>query len=666
MKLRKTACLAVALLLATWLFPVFSPALAAGTGFYRVSGQQILDPDGNPTVLKGISFGNTNYGNPSDISMGPVNDHDAGSYFELAAMGLDHVRFEINYGLFEDDDAPYQYKQPGFDWLDQNIQWAKDAGMHLIITMKHPQGGYQASSSQMDGPDDGGKSLWVGEGYEENQARLVALWTEIARRYADEPTIIGYGLINEPVVPEKSTAQQTVDQLKSLYQRIADGIRSVDSNHILFAERLLTWFNAEDYNATNWNLMGDMDTMFLINDSNTVYEFHFYEPLMFTHQGADWMPQYEDLEIAYPSDTVVRFTCSDWSSKALFKGQEKERDGEWTYFESEPVTLTDGYNFLQLQAGAAGLGGGTVWFDDLQITRTGADGTVTVVEAHDFSDGLGQFGDSYFQNGGSTQWDSQVGRGGAGGSLRISGASGAWDNANSWNQVFLDPGFTYRVSGWVKGGNGQQAPQVSCLYAEELWRLDGDYLRYMLGQYLQFGAKNNVPLFVGEWGLHKNCYDRGAETYVRDLTALFREYGLSSNYHSYHDATFGLYLAEEWQMRPARNETLYGLLTCYYGQMPQGNAILYGAAGDGQVIVYLENQEPGLLLAAVLDTDGRMTALQILPVTARAGYTVLSLPGCNSGDPIRCFFLDPSTFAPLCAALNQEGAMFPVAPAGRV
>ena len=53
-----------------------------------MSGQQILDPEGNPAVLKGISFGNTNYGNPSDISLGPVNDHDAGSYFELAAMGL--------------------------------------------------------------------------------------------------------------------------------------------------------------------------------------------------------------------------------------------------------------------------------------------------------------------------------------------------------------------------------------------------------------------------------------------------------------------------------------------------------------------------------------------------------------------------------------------------
>lgn len=647
MKARQIACLTAAFLFVTLLFPAFSPASASDAGFYRVSGQQIVDPNGDPVVLKGISFGNTNYGNPSDISMGPAADHDAGSYFELAAMGLDHVRFEINYGLFEDDNAPYQYKQSGFDWLDQNIQWAKDAGIHLILTMKHPQGGYQASTSQMDGPDDGGKSLWVGEGYEENQARLVALWTEIARRYADEPTIIGYGLINEPVVPQKATAQETVAQLKDLYQRIADGIRSVDTNHILFVERLLTWFNADDYNATDWNLMGDMDTLFLIDDSNTVYEFHFYEPLSFTHQGADWLPQYQDSDIAYPSDTVVRYTCSDWSSKALFQGQEVRTEGEWTYFESEPITLTDRYNFLQLQAAVPGLNGGTVWFDDLQITRKGSDGTVTVVESHDFADGLGQFGGSYFQNGGSAQWDDQTGHGGTGGSLRISGASGSWDNANSWNQVFLDPDRTYQVSGWVKGGNGQQVPQVSCLYAEELWRLNEDYLRYMLEQYLQFGTENNVPMFVGEWGFHKNCYDKGAEAYVRDLTALFQRYGLSSNYHSYHDSTFGLYLAEEWQERPARNETLYDLLTRYYGQVLQGNSILYGAAGDGQVTVYLENQDPGLLLVTIWDENGRLTTLQTQQVETRAGYTLLPLSGCETDARLRLFFLAPDTFAPL-------------------
>ena len=650
MKVRQIAFLTAAFLFVTQLFPAFSPASAADAGFYRVSGQQILDPDGSPAVLKGISFGNSNYGNPSDISMGPAADHDAGSYFELAAMGLDHVRFEINYGLFEDDNAPYQYKQSGFDWLDQNIQWAKDAGIHLILTMKHPQGGYQAATSQMDGPDDGGKSLWVGEGYEENQARLVALWTEIARRYAGEPAIIGYGLINEPVVPQKATAQETVAQLKDLYQRIADGIRTVDTNHILFVERLLTWFNADDYNATDWNLMGDLDTLFLIDDSNTVYEFHFYEPLSFTHQGADWLPQYEDSDVAYPSDTVVRYTCSDWSSKALFQGQEVRAEGEWTYFESEPITLTDRYNFLQLQAAVPGLNGGTVWFDDLQITRKDSDGTVTVVESHDFADGLGQFGGSYFQNGGSAQWDDRTGRGGAGGSLRISGASGSWDNANSWNQVFLDPGCTYQVSGWVKGGSGQQVPQVSCLYAEELWRLNEDYLRYMLEQYLQFGAENNVPMFAGEWGFHKNCYGKGAEAYIRDLTALFQSYGLSSNYHSYHDSTFGLYLAEEWQERPARNETLYDLLTRCYGQIPRGNSILYGPAGDGQATVYLENQDPGLLLITAWDESGRLTTLRTRQVGTRAGYTRLSLPGCEDDTLLRLFFLEPDTLAPLSAS----------------
>lgn len=650
MKYRRAVCLLTALcLMALWL-PATPRASAAGAGFYRVSGQQILDPEGNPVVLKGISFGNTNYGNPSDISQGPVNDHDAGSYFELAAMGLDHVRFEINYGLFEDDDAPYQYKQSGFDWLDQNIQWAQAAGIHLILTMKHPQGGYQASTSQMDGPDDGGKSLWMGEGYEENQSRLVALWTEIARRYADEPTIIGYGLINEPVVPQKATAQATVDQLKNLYQRIADGIRTVDANHILFVERLLTWFDPEDYNATNWNLMEDSDTQFLINDDNTVYEFHFYEPLSFTHQGADWMSQYEDVVSTYPSDTVVDYTCSDWGSKAFFQGGEVSVEGEWTYFESGPITLTEDYNFLQLQAAVPGLNGGTVWFDDLQITRTDGDGVVTVVESHDFADGLGQFGGSYFQYGGSAQWDSGVGRGGTGGSLRISGASGAWDNANSWNQVFLDPGCTYRVSGWVKGGNGQQVPQVSCLYAEELWRLNEDYLEHMLEQYLQFGTENSVPLFVGEWGFHTNCYDRGAEAYTADLTALFEQHSLSSNYHSYHDATFGLYLAEEWQQRPARNGTLYDWLSEYYGKASPENAILYGAAEDGQVTVYLENQVPGLLLAAVWDAEGRMTALCRTAVSGRMGHGVLALPECRAGDALRLFFLEEDTLAPLCPA----------------
>lgn len=48
--------------------------------------------------------------------------------------------------------------------------------------MHYPQGGYQSQGN--------GMALWTDP---ENQRRLVKLWGEIARRYADEPAIQGYG-----------------------------------------------------------------------------------------------------------------------------------------------------------------------------------------------------------------------------------------------------------------------------------------------------------------------------------------------------------------------------------------------------------------------------------------------------------------------------------------
>ena len=592
-----------------WMLPM--DVFAAGTeGFYHVSGTQIVDGAGNPVVLKGMSFDNCQWSNPPSIAQGPANDHDARSYFELAEMGLDHVRFDLNYGLFEDDEAPGIYKEAGFEWLDQNIAWAKAAGMKLILRMMHPQGGYQASSSVMvdqSGVEadastiSGGKPLWIdigkdgkptgGTNYQSLQQRLINLWKAIAKRYADEPTIIGYDLVNEPVVPQLATKEQTRNQWRDLAQRITDEIRTVDQNHIIFVQRLITWFNAEDYDSTDWNHMTEEETQVLIDDDNAVYEFHFFEPFQFTHQGADFMPQYENLDTAYPSDYVVNYTCSDWGSRGTVSAQLVKREGEWTYFESDPISLTSSYNFLQLQAGVANLNGGTVWFDDLRITRKDSQGQVTVVENHDFSQGLGQFGGKWFQYGGSVQWDDTVGHGETGGSLRISGASGQWDNANSWNQVFLDPECTYRVSGWVKGGTGQQQPQVSCLYAEKIWRMNKAYLSHMLQKYLAFGVENQVPM-ITEWGFMTRCCEegRGAAAYTKDLTDLLEQYGVSSNYHSYHDKDFGLYPLPSWQERGERNEALYEILTTYFGEKTELQASTLTFLSEGETVASLTLQ----------------------------------------------------------------------------
>jgi hypothetical protein len=72
----------------------------------------------------------------------------------------------------------------------------------------------------------GSSGFWI---HKDFQDRLVWLWTEIARHYKDNPWIAGYNPMNEPADP-KGTG------LVTFYDRVIDGIRSVDPNHMLFLD----------------------------------------------------------------------------------------------------------------------------------------------------------------------------------------------------------------------------------------------------------------------------------------------------------------------------------------------------------------------------------------------------------------------------------------------
>ena len=194
------------------------------TGFITADGRILKDENGRQYIIKGMAFGNKVWDNPAEP---PVNKHHTEeSYEELADLGFNSVRFYLNYSLFENDASPYEYKESGFKWLDQNIEWAEKYGIRLVLNMHYPQGGYQSQGN--------GDELWTDT---ENQNRLIALWTEIARRYSDNPSVMGYGIVNEPVVSAKDY-EDPLEKWRELAQDITDSIRTVDDNHLIFVERM--------------------------------------------------------------------------------------------------------------------------------------------------------------------------------------------------------------------------------------------------------------------------------------------------------------------------------------------------------------------------------------------------------------------------------------------
>ena len=114
---------------------VSSPQGNPAQPIYRVNGQSILHANGQTIQLKGVAFGNEVW---SDREI-PSTHHQEVDYQRVKDMGMNTIRFYLNYKTFEDDRFPYQYKSAGWDWVDQNITWAKRHGIYLILNMHVPQ-----------------------------------------------------------------------------------------------------------------------------------------------------------------------------------------------------------------------------------------------------------------------------------------------------------------------------------------------------------------------------------------------------------------------------------------------------------------------------------------------------------------------------------------------
>ena len=265
----------------------------------RTSGTQLIDPEGNPVILKGINLGNwlvpegymfkTGMANsPRTIDellyelIGPDSlalfwDRYLDNYITrddiayLKKIGCNHIRLPFHYKLFTED--LYMGKRnSGFTYFDRIVEWCREENLYVLFDMHCAPGGQTG-----DNIDDsyGFPYLFSSQS---SQDLMSEIWVNIAKRYKNEPIVIGYDILNEPI------AHYFVDEIEDynhklflLYKRIIKEIRQVDPDHAIFL------------NGSVWS--GNFDVFEGLIDDNIVYEFHKY--WFDVNQGA--IPTYLDL-----------------------------------------------------------------------------------------------------------------------------------------------------------------------------------------------------------------------------------------------------------------------------------------------------------------------------------------------------------------------------------
>lgn len=242
------------LLLAICLVPF--ALLAQKRTFVYVDGKNVMYPDGKPFIMRGTNLGNwlvpegymfkfKDVNSPRMINqvfnelIGPsatdsfwktfVNNYITESDIRyLKSIGMNSIRVPLNYRLFTTEKYLGEANPArGFELLDRVINWCKKEQLYVLLDMHCAPGGQTG-----DNIDDGEGYPFLFES-EQDQRLTIDIWKRIASRYKNEPIIIGYDLLNEPIAHYFDAAHLN-PKLEGLYKRITAAIRQVDKNHLIF------------------------------------------------------------------------------------------------------------------------------------------------------------------------------------------------------------------------------------------------------------------------------------------------------------------------------------------------------------------------------------------------------------------------------------------------
>jgi endoglucanase len=242
----------------------------------------------------------------------------------IKSMGFDHVRFTLNcepmFRRGQADRIPADY----LAMVDGAVKMILDQNLAVIIDI-HPESDFK-------------QKLVADDGYVEQFADY---WRALAKHYSTlDPEKVFFEILNEPEFRDRY-------RWMGVQARLARAIREGAPKHTIIAA------------GANWSSTSELLFLEPLHDANVIYNFHFYDPHIFTHQGATWSTNFQHYlsNLPYPStpenvraslaevpdevnqQAVVRYGLDQWNATRV--DAEIAVAAEWGKHWNVPLTCNE-------------------------------------------------------------------------------------------------------------------------------------------------------------------------------------------------------------------------------------------------------------------------------------------------------------------------------------
>jgi endoglucanase len=200
----------------------------------------------------------------------------------LKRLGIKSIRLPVAFEYFEDKHIP---DEQIFSHIDNIVKQCDLYGFKLIID--YHNGSFGENNYLTETP------------------RIINTWLKLTKRYKNVSCDrLFFELYNEPPHMDPQI-------WKDAAYNIVTAIRKIDIQRTLIV------------GASNYNSIYELSRFVRLADDNIIYTFHFYEPFLFTHQGAAWIGDQE-------STTGVPFPYNA-EKFPVINPKAKNTDGEKNY-----------------------------------------------------------------------------------------------------------------------------------------------------------------------------------------------------------------------------------------------------------------------------------------------------------------------------------------------